>query len=321
MNNELNHWYAICSTSKLNNEITKKPLKLKLFDKNITIWKGTDNKLIAIDDRCPHRGASLSLGKIKKDCIICPFHGIQFDTNGICKNIPSYTKEKNTPKTKANFNAKTYKVVKKYDLVWIWWGPNINNYPEVPFINELKNKNFSYSEFTDTWDTNFTRAVENQLDISHLAFVHKNTIGKKLSPISQAEVIEIKKKNIHSIKAYNKASKNNGKNFVEFIFPNIWRLKIHEKIHLFIAFIPISENRTKIVLRFYNNITKFSLLNKLISKISTISGMRILKEDKKIVESQLPKNSLDIEKDILYQADKPIVLYRKTLERYKSFIR
>ena len=58
-----NYWYIIAEAS----ELGRKPMQLKRLGKTLVLWRDSNNKVQCIDDRCPHRGASLSLGKIKND--------------------------------------------------------------------------------------------------------------------------------------------------------------------------------------------------------------------------------------------------------------
>ena len=72
-------WYAIVHI----NEIKSKPLKLERFGKNLVIWRDS-GKIVAMENRCPHRGAELSLGRVYDNAIACPFHGFRFDQHGNC---------------------------------------------------------------------------------------------------------------------------------------------------------------------------------------------------------------------------------------------
>ena len=80
-----NHWYIILESAELR---PGKSLKIQRLGHNLAIWRGNNGKVFATDDRCPHRGASLGGGEVKGDCITCPFHGIQFNGEGQCQEIP-----------------------------------------------------------------------------------------------------------------------------------------------------------------------------------------------------------------------------------------
>ncbi len=127
-----------------------------------------------MSDLCPHRGVALSVGRLLGDCIECPFHGFQYDTSGRCCLIPA--NGKNTPVPKA-FQVHTYPTREAYDFIWVWWGEPREELPSLPFIEDIDDS-FYYSTFRDHWATHYSRAIENQLDVVHLPFIHRTTIGR-----------------------------------------------------------------------------------------------------------------------------------------------
>ncbi|MFP4457458.1 MAG: hypothetical protein ACLFPS_07350 [Clostridia bacterium] len=66
---------------------------------------------------------------------------------------------------------------------------NDENIPEIPFFKELK-QGFQYSTFSEVWNVHYTRAIENQLDVVHLPFVHETTIGKGCKTIVNGPVVK-----------------------------------------------------------------------------------------------------------------------------------
>ena len=58
------------------------------LEQPIVIYRGESGKLIALDNRCCHRGAPLSLGRIEGDCIRCMYHGMKYDVDGVVIEIP-----------------------------------------------------------------------------------------------------------------------------------------------------------------------------------------------------------------------------------------
>ena len=90
-----NYWYAAGTSKDVG---VKKPIKRIIFNIPIVLWRTKDAKLSALLDRCAHRNAPLSAGRIRDCGIVCPYHGWVFGQNGQCSNIPSEGphKEKNT---------------------------------------------------------------------------------------------------------------------------------------------------------------------------------------------------------------------------------
>ena len=81
----INFWYPMTTTA----ELTDKPLKVRALGQDFVVFRDTQGKANCLANICTHRGGSLAGGKIKGDCIQCPYHGWQFDGEGNCKKIPS----------------------------------------------------------------------------------------------------------------------------------------------------------------------------------------------------------------------------------------
>lgn len=70
-----NQWYAILPSKAVKQN---KIVSVKRLNLNLVLFRNTKGELGCVIDRCSHRGASLSKGKIKGECISCPFHGLEF---------------------------------------------------------------------------------------------------------------------------------------------------------------------------------------------------------------------------------------------------
>jgi len=58
----------------------------------------------------------------------------------------------------------------------VWFGDDEPK-GEPKFFQDIDEK-FAYTEISENWNVSFPRAVENQLDVMHLPFVHRTTIGR-----------------------------------------------------------------------------------------------------------------------------------------------
>ena len=64
-------------------------LPLKYFGRDLVLFRGEDGKAAVMDAFCPHLGAHLGHGgKVNGNCIRCPFHAWEFDTEGECVSVP-----------------------------------------------------------------------------------------------------------------------------------------------------------------------------------------------------------------------------------------
>src|SRR5689334_12913859 len=86
-----NGWFCVA----LSKDIPKKAVKpLRYFGRDLVAFRTEDDKVAVLDAYCPHLGAHLGHGgRVEKDCVVCPFHGWKFDTNGQCASVP-YAKKK-----------------------------------------------------------------------------------------------------------------------------------------------------------------------------------------------------------------------------------
>lgn len=292
MKNYPKSWYPILHIS----EITKKPLKLERFGKNLVLWRDEQN-IIVMNNRCPHRGAELSLGKVCNGAIVCPFHTLEFDTNGNCRFAPEVGRD--IPKLKTT----VYPTKIVADMVWInIFGEDIDSGYAFEFVKkEFDYFNGKYSMITDIWQNNIRHCIENQLDYTHLGTVHKRTIGRNYKYPKNVEVIA----NDKTIEAI-----NNGKLMLKYVFPNIWQLSISDQMRIGAYFVPINDDRTKIYIINYRKFMTAKLIKPFIDIIFRISNRVILNEDKRVVKTQKFDENYN-ENDFLLKNDQIIKEFRK----------
>jgi len=310
-----NQWYVILESDELKKQ---KPLKVTRFNEKLSLWRDKKGDVCCIADKCCHRGASLSCGKIINGKLECPFHGFIYDNSGNVTTIPANGKNSHVPET---INVRSYKTFEDYGLIWIWWG-DLNKIEEEPFFfKELKD--FSYSSFKDNWNVHYSRAIENQLDVVHLPFVHKTTIGRGNKTLVNGPVVirenELITFYVNNIEDDGKTRPlkpdeiKDYKNYfhLQFHYPNIWQNFISDKIRAFAAFVPVDEENTIVYIRYYQKLINIPLLKQLMNYIGKISSIVILRQDKRVVTTQLPKkSSLKIDEHLI-MGDKPIIEYRK----------
>lgn len=319
-----NQWYVVLDAKELKEN---RPVGLVRFSEKLVFWRDNKNNINCIFDKCCHRGASLSIGKINNEHLECPFHGFQYDSSGRVKIIPANGKNKEIP---INFKVNSYIAKEKYGYIWVWFGDKIDLIPEIPFFEELK-FGFSYGSFSETWRVHYTRAIENQLDVVHLPFVHKTTIGKGNKTVVNGPVVKWKD-NLMTFYVKNELDhgqtpqKPNEIENYESLFslqlqmPNLWQNIISDKIRIVAAFAPIDEENTKIYLRFYQSFMKTPILKQIVNGISSISNKIILHQDREVVLTQLPIKSQLIMGENLIQGDLPIIEFRKKREELKKLL-
>lgn len=193
-------WYVVLASKQLKKN---KLLGITRLSDKLVFWRDENNEIHCIFDKCCHRGASLRAGKIINNHVACPFHGFQYDSTGKVTYIPANGKNAKVPE---HYKVNAYLVKEAYGFVWLWYSDELANVPEIPFFEELK-EDFSYGEFSETWAVHYTRAIENQLDVIHLPFVHQSTIGKGDKTLVNGPVVKWKD---NLMTFYVKNEKDNG---------------------------------------------------------------------------------------------------------------
>jgi phenylpropionate dioxygenase-like ring-hydroxylating dioxygenase large terminal subunit len=313
-----NQWYVILDSKELKKA---KSLRIRRLNIDLALWRDQENKVCCIADKCCHRGASLSCGKIVNGNLECPFHGFLYDKSGRVTCIPANGRNTAVP---AAFNVTSYKMLDAFGFIWMWWGDADKNDREPFFFKELAD--FSWSGFKDHWNVHYSRSIENQLDVVHVPFVHKTTIGRGNKTLVNGPVVTLEDEMItfyvnnvaddgKSVPLKADEIKNYTRLFhLQFHFPNIWQNFISEKIRAFAAFVPVDEENTIIYIRYYQNLIKIPLLKGLMNFMGKVSSIIILRQDKRVVQTQIPKKSALKTGEHLIPGDSPIMVYRKHRE-------
>ncbi|MGD9976772.1 MAG: Rieske 2Fe-2S domain-containing protein [Bacteroidales bacterium] len=315
-----NQWYIILGSKELKRN---KPLKIKRLNLNLALWRNNKNEACCIADLCCHRGASLGCGKIVNGSLKCPFHGFTYNKSGNVTTIPANGKNSPVPKS---FKVQSYKTFEDYGFIWMWWGDD-DKIPGIPFFfKELKG--FSYSGFKDHWNVHYSRAIETQLDVVHLPFVHRTTIGRGDKTLVNGPVVFREKE---LITFYVDNVKDDGKSIplkpnevkdyqklfhLQFHYPNIWQNYISSNIRAFAAFVPIDDENTAVYIRYYQKLVKLPLLKELMNFMGKLLSIIILWQDKRVTTTQRPKKSGLTMEEHLIMGDSPIIEYRK----HKQFL-
>ncbi|MGC9145984.1 MAG: Rieske 2Fe-2S domain-containing protein [Nitrososphaeria archaeon] len=314
-----NEWYIALSSEELKkNQV----LSVKRFGMDLVFWRDSKNEVHAADARCPHRGANLGLGNVVNDCLQCPYHGFLFDGDGKALLIPSLGK---SAKINPHYRAKSYRVKEFMNFIFIWYGEG-EPYKKITWLDGI-DESFSYLTMKAVWNVNYTRAIENQLDVSHLPFVHKTTIGRGGKTLVNGPIVELQNNTINvwvcnevdtgqKPKKPDEIDKNGCTGRLQFIFPNYWQNIISNKLRIMAAFVPQDEYSTIIYIRLYQKFLKIPLLDGLFNRLMMYFNKIVLNQDKNVVESQYPKISDIRNRELLVYSDLPIILYRKYM--YKN---
>ena len=147
------------------------PVRIMLLCEKLIAFRDTQGRVGIMDQRCPHRCASLFLGRNEESGIRCVYHGWKFDVEGNCLEMPNVPEDfRFEPRVK----AKAYKTHEANGLVWVYMGPDQNNPPPLPHIEA------AMSEDAEIWclmrDCNWMQALEGDIDTSHVGFLHVGSL-------------------------------------------------------------------------------------------------------------------------------------------------
>lgn len=138
----------------------------------VLMYRTEDGNIVAMEDRCCHRGAPLSVGRREGDCVRCMYHGLKFDATGQCIEAPA---QKRIP---IQAKVKTLPVVQRHRWVWVWMGDPAKADPGlIPDTQWLDHPDWRSLDGYIHYDVNYLLICDNLLDFSHLAFVHPTTLG------------------------------------------------------------------------------------------------------------------------------------------------
>lgn len=317
-----NQWYAVMDSKELK---FGKPVGATRFSQKLVFWRTEENHVVCMFDKCCHRGAAISAGEIVNGHAICPFHGFEYDITGKVVVIPANGKNHPVPD---HFKVNTYPAKDAYGYIWVWYGEDREYFPRIPYFEELA-EGFCYSSFSEIWNVHYSRAIENQLDVVHLPFVHRNTIGRGNKTLVNGPVVKWKddrmtfyvmnEQDVGQIPLSGDEIKEYEKLFsLQFQFPNIWQNRISDKMRITAAFVPIDETNTRIYIRLYQRFCTVPVLWQLMGIAGNAMNRVILHQDRRVVLTQQPKRSDLFMDENLVAGDMPIIQYRERREELKK---
>lgn len=164
-----NCWYVAAWDYELSAETL---LGRSILGEPIVFFRRSDRNVVALEDRCCHRAAPLSLGRKEGDYLRCGYHGLKFDSNGKCVEIPGQDKIPPSARVRA------FPVVERHSWIWIWMGdPALTDESLIPPAVALDHSDWRLRAGYLHYDASYLLICDNLLDFSHLTFVHAGTFG------------------------------------------------------------------------------------------------------------------------------------------------
>lgn len=163
-----NQWYA----AAFSHELKEAPLGRVFLNQPVVLYRKADGTPVALEDRCCHRRAPLSAGKIEGDNLRCGYHGFLYDAAGAAIWAPGQDR------LPPGARVRSYPVVESHGWIWIWPGdPARANASAAPSYDKYDDPNWATYDELIPMKSNYFLVVDNLLDLSHLPFLHAATIG------------------------------------------------------------------------------------------------------------------------------------------------
>jgi phenylpropionate dioxygenase-like ring-hydroxylating dioxygenase large terminal subunit len=174
-------WYIVSESSDLN---TGQVLSRKVLGEWLAVFRGPDGKAVALQDRCPHRNARLSKGRVESGALRCPYHGWLFDSAGTVAEVPS---EGAAFKVSKDRCALSFECLEQEGYVYVRLRSSDPAAQEIrPFaMPNYGEPGFAHVRLLNRFKNNVINCAENFIDIPHTVFVHPGIFRK-----SRAQKIE-----------------------------------------------------------------------------------------------------------------------------------
>lgn len=315
------HWYPVARIQ----DVSTTPQQVILLDVKMALYKTESGQIHLARDICPHRGVPLTKGWVQGEELVCPYHGLHYNTEGKCSKIPA---QPELTKISERFSLTKFPVVKKYGLIW----------------TSLFNRDQSETNFPvlETWDAEGHQAIlppfvdingssgrqlEGFIDVAHFAWVHHQAFADRENQMVPKYHTERTDYGLKSIYISNVSNYPHGLQHLEpegfmwtrefdvyppfsatlkVYFPNDGILKILN------ACCPVSYNKTRLFVPLTRNFDTTGDLQAVYD-----FNAQIFAEDQEMVESQKPEElPLDISMEAHFEADRSSTTYRRILAEW-----
>lgn len=312
------HWYPIAAID----ELSTQPKQVTLLDVKIAAYKTESGEIHLVRDICPHRGVPLTKGWVEGEEIICPYHGLRYNSEGKCTQIPA---QPDLAKISDRFSLTKFPVILKYGLVWTSLQ---NRNPEAALLPEL-----------DTWEQeehqnilppfvdisgSSGRQLEGFIDVAHFAWVHHNAFATRENPIVPKYSTTKTSYGLHTEYVSDVSNYPHGLQHLapkDFLWKRVFDvyppfsaiLTVHFPndgvLKILNACCPISHNKTRLFVPLTRNFDTTGDLQAVYD-----FNAQIFAEDQEFVESQKPEElPLDLTMEAHFEADRSSTMYRRIL--------
>ena len=163
-----NIWYAAAWCSEVQ---VGKPMALTIANRPIVLYRAVNGQAVALEDRCSHRCAPLSKGRVEGDALRCGYHGLLFSRAGKCLEMPGQ-------ENAAGFDIQSYPVVERHECIWVWTGESSRADDTLVPQSRLTENGLAFRTGALEYSSDYQLINDNLCDFSHVAYVHEKTFGQ-----------------------------------------------------------------------------------------------------------------------------------------------
>lgn len=164
-----NAWYVAAWSHEME---AGKPIPASILDEPIVLYRSESGRMVALEDRCVHRLAPLSLGRCEGERLRCMYHGLLYDPDGAVAEIPG---QDLIPR---GARVRSYPIADRHDWVWVWMGdPTLADEALIPPAVGLSDPDYILGHGHLDYAAEAQLINDNLLDFSHLSYVHANSFG------------------------------------------------------------------------------------------------------------------------------------------------
>jgi len=142
------------------------PVRVQILGEKLLAFRDSEGQPALIDEFCSHRGVSLYFGRNEENGIRCSYHGLKFDRNGNCVDVPS------APQACRHMGITAYPCIERAGIVWAYMGPKDRQPapPDLEWVNLPPSHVFVSKRLQES---NYLQAMEGGIDTSHVSYVHR----------------------------------------------------------------------------------------------------------------------------------------------------
>ena len=175
-----NAWYMAGWSENLLAE----PYPITVLEEPLVLYRLGSGSIAALHDTCPHRAVPLSLGTVKADRIRCPYHGLEFDSDGVCQRNP------HVKGPSQQLKIRHYPTLERYGAVWIWMGEGKGDPSALTDYGWMTDGGLTIGHGYLLIEADYRLIIDNLMDLAHTPYIHPNTVGiPGAADVEQANII------------------------------------------------------------------------------------------------------------------------------------